>query len=73
MSNNEIAKSLMSEYDKIKLENQILMKPNQVMIDLLHKEVQEVKPILNKEREWIDRFIKERHLEDSIELLLIHF
>ena len=67
----ELVKSMLSITDKIQMENHILTKQNQLILDKLHDEAQEeVKSIFDEEEQaWLDNYIKDHNLDHVLELL----
>ena len=67
----EIVKSILSKTDFLEMENHILSKQNQAILDKLHEEAQEgVKSIFNEEQQrWMDDYIKEHNLDPLLEML----
>ena len=67
----EIVKSILSKADFLEMENRILSKQNQAILDKLHEEAQEgVKSIFNEEQQrWMNKYIKEHNLEPLLEML----
>ena len=66
----ETLNSILSELDKLKLNNHLLLKQNQFMLNRLH----EVESILQEEQQtWKDQYmnnyIKEHNLESLLEML----
>ena len=72
---NDIVKSMLSQTDTLQMENHILTKQNQAILDKLHKDAQnEIKSIFNEEEQrWIDEYIKDHNLDNLkfLELLNI--
>ena len=70
---NDIVKSMLSQTDTLQMENHILTKQNQAILDKLHKDAQnEIKSIFNEEEQrWIDEYIKDHNLDKFLELLNI--
>lgn len=65
MDKTGTAKSIMSDTDKLQLENSILTKQNQ---EVLNK--QQVKSIFDEEEQaWIEKYIKQHNLEQLLEML----
>ena len=70
---NDIVKSMLSQTDTLQMENHILTKQNQAILDKLHKDAQnEIKSIFTEEEQrWIDEYIKDHKLDKFLELLNI--
>ena len=68
---SKLVKSLLSEMDKLQMENHILSKQNEELINLLHADAQDrIKSIFNEEQQkWIDLYIKNKNLDKLLELL----
>ena len=57
----EIARAIMSDIDKLQMENHVLAKQNQHILDRLHDDAQkEIKSIFSEEEQrWIDEYVKD--------------
>ena len=69
----KIAKELLSTIDKLRMDNNVLRKQNQLILDKLHEDTKlEVQSVFDEEEQkWIDNYIKVHNLDEMLELLNI--
>ena len=67
----KIAKEQLSTIDKLRMDNHVITKQNQLILDKLHEDTKlEVRSVFDEEEhEWINNYIKENNLDEMLELL----